>query len=249
MHKRTISLLSVFVAVGFRLELFAADIFFKQQIRQEAATSSGQIRTIVEDTTDVWLANGRASINSRQYKTVFDWQKRLLFIADHRKKTIVQIPLDFDRPIDQAASPMSPQERTEFQRMLGQTTDLRVSVQATNERRTIGRWECRKYVQTLESGATQINAEIWATQDIAADEQLYALYSAALFAQIPGVGPNLKSVMEEMKKIKGVYVLLLQQREMMGQTSTSRMELLEYREAAAPADAFAMPADYRKQAL
>ncbi|MDZ7314924.1 MAG: hypothetical protein ONA69_07375 [candidate division KSB1 bacterium] len=249
MHKRTISLLSVFFAAAFHLELFASDIFFRQQIRQEAVTPSGQIRTTVEDTAVVWLTGGRASINSREYKTVLDWQKKLLLIADHRKKTIVQISLDFDRPIEQAAAGMSPQERAEFQRMMGQTADLRVSVQAINERRTIGRWECRKYVQTLESGATKINTEIWATQDIAADEQLYAIYSAALFAQIPGVGPNLKSVMEEMKKIKGVYVLLLQQREMIGQTSTSRIELLEYREAAAPADAFAMPADYRKQAL
>ena len=110
-----------------------------------------------------------------------------------------------------------------------------VVVQKTNEKKKIGKWNCQKYIQKIDMGMGNMTSEIWTSTDIKINEELYAQYSAAMMAQMPGVGQNMEKIMNELKKIKGVHVLTTQTNKMMGQSFKSSTELIEYKEGKAPA--------------
>jgi hypothetical protein len=91
-----------------------------------------------------------------------------------------------------------------------------------------------------------INSEIWATQEIKFDGDLYAKYSAGMLAQMPGMTQNISAIMQEVEKIKGVHVYSKQTTTMMGQSMKSSVELLEFKEGKAPIGVFDLPSGYKK---
>jgi hypothetical protein len=225
---------------------FSADLYLKQQQHIDAVTMMGQTqpeRTIV---SEIWMTPTRTVMSSNESKTVLDFEAKTVSIADHKKKTIMQMPLDFSKMADRTGD-MSEKDKVEFQKMMGKMMDIKVSVQPTNEKKKIRQWQCQKYLQTVEMAMGKITSEIWATPEITIDYDLYAKYTAAMLASMPGMNQNLGAVANEMKKIKGVQVYTVQKTEMMGKTFGSTVELLEYKEGKAPADAFDMPKDYKKQ--
>ena len=228
---------------------FSADLYLKQQQHTDAVTMMGQTqpeRTVV---SEIWMTPTRTVMSSDESKTIVDFEAKTISIADHKKKTIMQMPLDFSKMADRTSGDMSEKDKVEFQKVMGKLMDVKVSVQPTNEKKKIRQWQCQKYLQTMEMAMGKITSEIWATPEITIDYDLYAKYTAAMFASMPGMGQNLGAVMNEMKKIKGVHVYTVQKTEMMGKTFGSTVELLEYKEGKAPANAFDMPTGYKKQSM
>jgi hypothetical protein len=65
---------------------------------------------------------------------------------------------------------------------------------------------------------------------------------------MPGMQGSMETMKKEMEKIKGVQVMTVSSVIMMGQPQKTTTELLEFKEGKAPADIFAIPAGYKKQA-
>ena len=183
---------------------------------------------------------------NKKQKTIIDIDKKIITMANHEKKTIVSMPMDFSKNMDKKIENMSPEEKAIFQQVMGKMMQFNVKVEEKNERKKIGKWNCQKYIQTIEMVMGTINSEIWATQDIKIDKELYAKYSAGMLAQMPGMSQNISAVMQEIKKINGVHVYSEQTIIMMGQSMKSSVELMEFKEDKAPINIFDLPAGYKQ---
>jgi len=154
--------------------------------------------------------------------------------------------MDFSKMMDKKSADMSAEDKEGFKQMMGKMMQMDIKVTKTNEKKKIGKWNCQKYIQTMNLGVGKMTSEIWATEDIKIDMDLYTKFSAGMMAKMPGISQNMGKIMEELKKIKGVHVLTEQTMNMMGQDMKSSNQLLEFKNAKAPAKVFKLPA-YKKQ--
>jgi hypothetical protein len=187
--------------------------------------------------------------SSEKQKILFDLEAKTVTFANHEQKTIMTMPMDFGKMMQSQADDMTDEEKADFQKFMGKMMNITITVKPTSEKKKIGSWNCQKYLQTMEMGMGTVNSEIWATTDISVDQELYAKFTTAMMAQMPGVSQNAATIMKEMQKIKGVQVLTEQTTEMMGQSIESSVELVEYKEGKAPASAFEMPSGYETQKM
>jgi len=86
-------------------------------------------------------------------------------------------------------------------------------------------------------------SEIWATEDIKVNTDLFRTLGFSIMAKQPGFD----KAFEEMKKIKGVSVLTTSTSSVMGAKIKSTQELLEVKEAKAPAGIYDVPVSYKKE--
>jgi hypothetical protein len=93
------------------------------------------------------------------------------------------------------------------------------------------------------------NTEVWATEDIKVQGDIFARYSAIMMTMQPGLKESMAQVLKETKKIKGVTVLSNTTTTMMGATMKTSTQLMEFKEGKAPANIAAVPAGYKKQAM
>ena len=94
-----------------------------------------------------------------------------------------------------------------------------------------------------------ITSEIWATEDIEVDKDLYAEYAVGMLSKMPGMNQNMDAIKQEIKKIKGVQVYSEQNTMMMGQTMKSTIELIEFKKENAPDGLFDQPSGYVKKSM
>ena len=126
---------------------------------------------------------------------------------------------------------------------------MRIRITDTGETRKIGEYRCRKYIQRIESAMGPVSSEIWATEDLKVDSELYARFSMALMASQPGGREAMDANAAETRKISGVPVLWLTSARMGGTEVKSRTELIELREEKAPAGIFEIPSGYTRQSM
>lgn len=239
----------LFAIVALLPHVAHADIYMKQKQHTDAFSVMGQSQPAQDLIAEIWITESKMVTNSPQQTMLIDLDKQELTFANHETKTIMVLPLDFSKMAEKTGDNLSAADKAAFQDMVGKMMNISVLVVPTAEKKKIGAWDCTKYNQTMEMGMGKITSEIWATTDIRIDPELYAKFNAAMMAQMPGVSQNLKQIMEETKKIKGVQVLAKQTTSMMGQTFGSIFELLEFKEGRAPAAAFVIPAGYKKQSM
>ncbi|RPI02985.1 MAG: hypothetical protein EHM72_02760 [Calditrichaeota bacterium] len=237
-------IVAIFMLVNAMISNVSADVYFKQKVHTDAMQIMGQSQPAQNYVSEIWITPSKAGMSSEKNKTVIDFDKKMIILADHVRKTFMQMPLDFSKAFN---TDMTVQENAEMKEFMGKMMEIKVTVQPTDDMKNINQWHCRKYLQTVTTAMGEVKSEIWATSSIALDLDLYSKFSAAMMAQMPGVSQNLGKMMEEMKKIKGVQVFSSTQTEMMGQTFGSSTELLEYKEGKAPVEAFNIPAEYKKQ--
>ena len=90
---------------------------------------------------------------------------------------------------------------------------------------------------------TTSDFEIWATEDVKIDYELYRNLAFSIMGQTPGI----EDMMKEMEKIKGIVVLQEGTMSMMGTDVKSTQELLEVSDKSAPAGTYEVPSGYKKQ--
>ena len=243
MLKRGMSVLLLLVLL-FTANAFS-DIYMKQKQHTDAVTIMGQSQPAEDVISETWITPEKIAVMNENHKIVIDLQKKTVTMADHKSKTLTVIPMDFSKMSE--GSGMSADEQTQMQNFMGNMFKLDLKIEPTDEHKKIGEWDCRKYNQTMEMGMGTSHSVIWATKEIHIDKDLYAKYVSGMMAQMPGISQNLDTVMKELEKIDGVQVLSEQTMDMMGQSFGSSSELLEYKEAKAPADAFTLPSGYKQQ--
>ena len=225
-----------------------ADIYIKQKQHTDAVTMMGQTQPAKDVTSESWITSDKIVIISEKQKVIMDMDKKSMTMINHEQKAIIDMPMDFSKSMGKMdkKGDMSPEAKAQFQQMMSTMMQMDLKVEETNERKKIGKWNCRKYLQTINMAMGTTNSEIWATEDIKVDEELYTKYSVGILAQMPGMGQNMSGITEELKKIKGVHVYSEQTMTMMGQAMKSSIELMEFKEGKAPSNVFDLPAEYKK---
>ncbi len=221
-------------------------IYMKQKQHTDAVKIMGNTQPAQDLISESWITSNKMVIMNKKQKTIIDIDKKIITMVNHEKKTIVSMPMDFSKNMDKKIGGMSSEEKAGFQQVMGKMMQFNVKVEEKNERKKIGKWNCRKYIQTIKMAMATINSEIWATQDIKVDEELYAKYSAGMLARMPGMSQNISSIMQEIKKINGVHVYSKQNTIMMGQSIKSSVELMEFKEDKAPINVFDLPSGYKQ---
>ncbi len=222
-----------------------ADIYMKQKQHTDAITMMGQTQPATDVINESWITADKIVMMTEKQKVIMDMDKKSMTMINHETKSIVDMPMDFSKNMDQKGD-MSAEEKAEFQQLMGKMMQIDVKVEETNERKKIGKWNCRKYLQTINMAMGTTNSEIWATEDIKMDKDLYVKYSVGILSQMPGMSQNTSAITQELKKIKGVQVYSEQTITMMGQAMKSSIELIEFKEGKAPSNIFDLPAEYKK---
>jgi len=222
------------------------DIYIKQKQHVDAVTIMGNTQPAQDLINESWITPDKVVIINEKQKIIMDIDKKIMTMIDHEKKIIAEMPMDFSKDMGKKAD-MSAEEKAQFQQFMGKMMHMEVKIEETNEKKKIGKWKCKKFLQTIQMAMATVTSEIWATEDIKVDEDLYAKYSVGILAKMPGMGQNIDAIKQEIKKIKGVHVYSEQTTMMMGQPMKSSMELIEFKEEKAPSSLFDLPVGYKRE--
>ncbi len=224
-----------------------ADIFIKQKRHTDAVTIMGQTQPAEDVVSEIWITPEGIRSNAPGESTIMLLDRQKIIHINHRDKTYQVHPMGMDKMMEASGGGQSPEERAAMQGMMKSMMKMDVSVASTGETKTIKGWKCRKYRLVMDTMMGKIVNEVWATEDLKIDQKLYDRLNTAMMASMPGMQQAAGDVQEEMKKIKGVQVNTVSNQQIMGKTRTSTTELLEYKEAKAPAGLLDIPAGYREE--
>jgi hypothetical protein len=217
-----------------------ADSFFKQAVHTDAFEMMGQTAPEKNDTTTVWLTEGKAcSQTGSEAAVIFDAKKGLMYMVDHEKKEYSVIPMDLFGGEAKEGAAESDEAAKMMQAMGG---SVEITVTPTDETAKIGDWNATKYNVDMKIMMMPSKQELWATEDIKIDYAMFNAVSSGMMAQLPGF----EKIVEEMKQVKGITVKSITRTSAMGGEVVTTTELLEYAEKDAPDGVFDIPEGYKK---
>ncbi len=217
-----------------------ADSFFKQAVHTDAFEMMGQTAPEKNDTTTVWLTEGKAcSQTGSEAAVIFDAKKGLMYMVDHEKKEYSVIPMDlFGGEAKEGA--VESDEMAKMMQAMGGSVEITVT--PTDETAKIGDWNATKYNVDMKIMMMASKQELWATEDIKIDYAMFNAVSSGMMAQLPGFD----KIIEEMKQVKGIPIKSITRTSAMGGEVVTTTELLEYAEKDAPDGVFDIPEGYKK---
>jgi hypothetical protein len=246
------------VFLGFAL-LFAfsnaanAEVYMKQKRHTDETKVMGKTQPATDEIIITWLGKDRARMDHDQDKsTIILLDKNVFISLDHTKMTYVEMQIgEWEKTIEESVNKeaKTDEDKEDAKKALGFLKGLKslvkfeTKVTETKEAKKIKDWNCRKYVLKANMPMVKMTSEIWATEDIRVDFNLYRKISNAMMAGMPGMQEALK----EMEKIKGVMVYSQSTGSAMGADVKSTEELLEIAEKTAPAGAYEIPKGYIKE--
>ncbi len=216
-----------------------ADNYFKQATHVGAFEMMGQTTPEKNDTTTVWLTEGKACSQTGSEAVIFDAKKGLMYMVDHEKKEYSVIPMDLFGSEAKEGAVESDEMAKMMQAMGG---SMEITVTPTDETKKIGDWNATKYNVDIKIAMMPSKQELWATEDIKIDYTMFNTVSNGMMAQMPGF----EKIVEEMKQVKGVTVKSIIRTSAMGGEIVTTTELLEYAEKDAPEGVFDIPEGYKK---
>lgn len=223
----------------------------KQKIHRDGFQMMGQSQPAEDMIQTVWITPDKMRSDNEKQSVIMRLDKGIIFFVDHAQKTYSEMPMDMgqmmgSRMKEEMGEEVSEEDMEGFMAMAKGMMKMKITVTPTGEKKRINKWNCQKYIQKLETMMGPTISEIWATEDLKMDYELYAKFSAGLMGMQPGFKEFLNDMLEEMKKIKGVPVLTTTTVNMMGASMKSLQELLEFKEETAPAGIFDLPKGYKK---
>ena len=224
----------------------SGDVFLKQKQHNDGMTMMGQTQPEKDLITTVWITDDKIRSDNEEESTIIRVDKGVTYMLNHREKTYMVIPMDMSKIMSSTLPEADKEELKQFQAMMQSMMKMEITITPTNEKEKIGKWNCKKYIQEMKTFMGPVTTEIWATDQIRVNYDVYTKFSAAMFASMPGMQGLAESVAKEMQKVKGVAVKTKTTSTMMGQTFSSSTELLEAKEGKAPAGIFDLPSGYKK---
>ncbi len=222
-----------------------ADIYIKQKNHTDTFEMMGVTQEAQDFIVESWITPEKIAVRNQGKDIIMDMEKKIINMVDHNERTISVMPLNFSEIKNEEDQGISDEEMENFEKFMGEMMKMDFKVEKMQEKKKIGKWNCQKYIQTVDMGMGSVRSVIWATNDIKIDADLYSKYSAGVMSNIPGLSDNIEGIMEEIRKIEGVQVYIDQSTNMMGQSFRTVSELVEFREGKAPASVFKLPNDYR----
>ena len=237
----------VALIVGLFSSVLMADVYMKQKSTSSGFQMMGHSQPGEEKITEMWITKDKiASISPTETSIMYADENKIVFI-DHTKKTWAEMVLNQDAISDQmGGKDMDDEDKAAFNQMMQGMSDIKITITPTSETKKIGQWMCKKYIQSVEMFTGPMTSEIWATESLQLDHDLYNKFMTSMFAKMPGMQKSMGKFAEEMKKIKGVAVLTTMKNTIMGNEMTSTTELIEFKNGTAPASVFQIPSGYKK---
>ncbi len=229
-----------------------ADIFMKQKSHTDGFQMMGQSQPAKEEIQDIWIAQDKIRSDGGEQSVILRLDQNKMYMLNHEEKTYAELPLDFGEVLDSQmkeameGEDMDAEQKESMMKMMQGMSEMKVTINPTGETKKIGDWNCQKYIQTMETMMGPSTSEIWATEDLKMDYDLYSKFMAAMSGQGGMFGNMMADMMKEMKKIKGIPVLTVSSVNMMGASIKSTQELIEFKEGTAPAGIFDLPKGYKK---
>ena len=225
------------------------DIYMVTKTHNEGMAVMGQQQQAQDEIQKVWISKDKIKSESGDQTVLILVNEKKILVLNHEDKTYMEMPMGMGNRMDEAMQGRSEEEKQEMQeymQMAKGMMNFEITVTPTSESKKINKWNCKKYNQVVKMGMGPINSEIWATEELEMDYELFAQYSTAMMATKPGFSDSFEKAVEEMKKIKGVPVLTKTTMNMMGMQMNSTQELIEFKQTKAPAGTFDIPKGYKK---
>ncbi len=231
--------------------LLHSDVFMKEKIQRSGFQMMEQSQRSGETERTMWISSDKIRSDDKDQSFIMLLDKNIFYIINHKEKSYMEMPMNMGdfmkRKMEKEGIKEDDMEK--YMNMAPGMSKLKVSVTPTGEQKKIGNWNCKKYIQKIETMMGPTTSEIWATEDLKMDYELYNKFSSAFLGQQPGAQQMSSEIAEEMKKIKGVPVLTTTTVEMMGTSMKSSQELVEFKEGTAPAGTFDLPKGYKKKKM
>ena len=158
--------------------LLLADTYMKQRTHTDAVVIMGQTQPAQDSVDEIWIKSGMVNTRSGSQGSLLRLDQKKLYNLNHAAKSYTEQSLNFGKLMNDAG--MTAEQQALLKKYAGSMLKASITVKDTGETKKIGKWNCRKYVQTIKSGAGPITAEIWTTTDIKADYGQLAEWQAAL---------------------------------------------------------------------
>ena len=112
MSKRSFPIWIVtFVLVTMMLQNVYSDVYMKQKQHSDALTIMGQTQPAQDLIVESWLTPGKMVVISKKQTIVMDLDKKVVTMANHEKKTIMSMPMDFSKLMDKKGPEMSAEDK------------------------------------------------------------------------------------------------------------------------------------------
>jgi hypothetical protein len=231
-----------------------ADVYMKQKIHTDSFKMMGQTQPEKDEIMVFWMGDNKARTDMEGgNSSILLPDKKVIVLIDNEKKQYSEMPMDFDKMLEQASASAAgddPEKAEAMKKMPGFMKNMMKGVMGnmsakvtdTGETKKIGDWNCRKYLIEMDMGMGKSSAEAWATEDLKVNPVMAFTMANGMMASQPGFD----KIMKEMQKVKGVIVYQTATAKMMGAEVTSTTEVLECTDKAAPAGIYDIPAGYKK---
>lgn len=225
-----------------------ADVFMKLKAHKDAAQMGGQSIPAKDTVQTIWMAPNMMRHDEARASMIIRLDENMAYYLDNTAKSYIEMPLNFEKAMTklETATGKKDKEMEEEMKMAQSMFKMKMTITDTGEKKTINKWNCRKYIREMVMGMGPVTSEVWATEDLKMDFDLYAQFTTIMMAMQPGAKESIEQATAEMKKVKGVPVLTITTANVMGANMKSTEELLEFKEGKAPDGTFEIPAGYKK---
>ncbi|RKX29678.1 MAG: hypothetical protein DRP47_01160 [Candidatus Zixiibacteriota bacterium] len=218
----------------------SADWYLKQVNYTGAMEMMGQTQPARYDTSETWITKGMVYSKSSEGDIFIAREDQgKAYSIDNKKKTYSEMPVNIKNILNPSEE-QAAKEKT--QKVAGMMGSVECTVTPTEETKKVKNWDAKKYAVTMNIAMMKTSMNVWATEDIKIDADLFNLAARSMMAQLPGF----EDMINEMKKIKGVSVLSEGEVDMMGTKIDMKTELIECTEKSAPEGIFDIPKEYKK---
>jgi hypothetical protein len=214
----------------------SADVYIKMKTHTDAMSVMGQNTPAKDGFNEQWIGTDKFAMVSDEQAYILDLKANIGYIVNHKSKSYVETPL----PLDLAK--LLPPEAASFAGMM----KMSVTVNATNETKKIGQWNCTGYDETITVMGMAMKMKIWASTDVGFD---WAAFNSKMFMNfVKGQMMIDDASVKEMMKVKGIAISSETSGEVMGAKIRSTNDVVEISKKDAPANLYAVPAGYAKKA-
>jgi len=231
----------VIVVVGILFvcpALLIADTMIKQTEHMDAMEMMGRKSPAHTDTSVAWMTENRARVDKGDTVSfIVHMDEAMAYIVNHSAKNYGEISL---KPRDEDSTYPGSTKNDPMMQMM----KVEATVTPTDETKKINNWNCKKYNVDLKLGMVDMKQEIWATEDVKVNYEMFQQASNAMMSQFPGY----EDLMKEMKKLKGIPIQTIITADIMGNQMKRTIDVFEIKEASPPGG-YDVPEGYEKTEL
>jgi uncharacterized protein DUF4412 len=217
----------------------AADTLLTLKSHTETPALTGKAVAKNDRTVTVWVGPNRARRDDGATASILLFDKKKLYIVDHKDKSYaaIDLPVDFTKLLPGA-------QGEAFKAEMSAAAKMDAKITKTSETRKIGSWNTRKYHVVLSNPSMQVTTDMWVSKDVDIDNNALRRMQLDLASLQPG---SLDWV-RKMQQIDG-FPVLQESTINLGapQDARSREELVSVEKKDPPANVYAPPAGYTQK--